>query len=230
MSTEMVVFDNLKADVQIFVEPVNSIVVTDDETSSIALSVGKKVKEFIKKVEETRAFHKRPLLERSKQIDEYAKKIAEPLIKAEAHLKKQLLAYEDILSEKRREEEKRIQAEREKAEREARQRLLDQQEEAATMAMFMDEKELKRSEIVAQAETSRDLVAINKASNQEMKAASAVRVSGVKRIWKFEIEDASQIPAEYMIPNEVLIGKVVRGGHVTSIPGVKIYQEAGIAI
>jgi hypothetical protein len=46
---------------------------------------------------------------------------------------------------------------------------------------------------------------------------------GGREQWKFEIIDAKLIPANYMIPNEKLIGANVRAG-VREIPGVRIYS------
>lgn len=44
--------------------------------------------------------------------------------------------------------------------------------------------------------------------------------------YKFEITDASKVPAEYLIPDEQKIGRVVRAtrGEII-IPGVKVYSE-----
>ena len=49
---------------------------------------------------------------------------------------------------------------------------------------------------------------------------------GVQKNWKFEIVDANLIPRQYLKPDEVAIGGVVRStkGAVT-IPGVRIYSE-----
>jgi len=58
--------------------------------------------------------------------------------------------------------------------------------------------------------------------------APVEKSEGIRTItnYKFEITDPSQIPAEYLTPDEQKIGRVVRAtkGEIT-IPGVKIYSE-----
>lgn len=57
----------------------------------------------------------------------------------------------------------------------------------------------------------------------EKKVKSEESTLSYKTTWKFEIEDSSKVPAEYMIPDEVKIGKVVRAG-IREILGVRIYS------
>lgn len=54
---------------------------------------------------------------------------------------------------------------------------------------------------------------------------------GVESIenWKYEIEDESLLPREYLMPNTAKIGKDVRSSKGNaSIPGVKVWSESGI--
>jgi len=51
----------------------------------------------------------------------------------------------------------------------------------------------------------------------------------VKALWRFEVEDASKVPPEFMEPNLKAIGAAVRAG-VRSIPGVRIYEDATVAV
>jgi hypothetical protein len=47
-----------------------------------------------------------------------------------------------------------------------------------------------------------------------------------RTIWKFRIKNAALIPREYMIPNETMIGGVIRNSKgVINIPGVEAYEE-----
>jgi len=47
-----------------------------------------------------------------------------------------------------------------------------------------------------------------------------------RSIWKFRIKNAALIPREYMIPNETMIGGVVRNSKgVINIPGIEAYEE-----
>lgn len=66
------------------------------------------------------------------------------------------------------------------------------------------------------------------ASHDAQAAADAVKT---RVYWKFEIVDESQIPREFLMPNEKLIGEVVRSRKDQAvIPGVRIFpHEMAIA-
>ena len=55
------------------------------------------------------------------------------------------------------------------------------------------------------------------------------KVSGgpvYRTVWKFRIKDKDRIPKEYMIPDEVRIGAVVRAmKDQANIPGIEVYSE-----
>ena len=52
----------------------------------------------------------------------------------------------------------------------------------------------------------------------------------MKQNWKFRVADASKIPREYMMPDLVKIGGVVRATRGTMlIPGIEAYPENTIA-
>jgi hypothetical protein len=61
---------------------------------------------------------------------------------------------------------------------------------------------------------------------------SVPKVAGIKaRVnWKFRIVDANKIPREYLMPDDVKIGQMVRATKVVGevIPGVEAYSEDGI--
>lgn len=64
-----------------------------------------------------------------------------------------------------------------------------------------------------------------------VQAAPALKVSGISapEIWKFRIVDANAIPREYLMVDEVAIGKVVRALKAkTRIAGVEVYPESSI--
>ena len=47
-----------------------------------------------------------------------------------------------------------------------------------------------------------------------------------RKVWKFRIVDEGQIPRQYMTPDMVKIGGVVRAMKgVTNIPGIQVYEE-----
>jgi hypothetical protein len=60
----------------------------------------------------------------------------------------------------------------------------------------------------------------------------APRASGLSltETWKFSIVDASLIPREYLVPDEIKIGRIVRAMKgETKIPGVRIYSEKSVS-
>ena len=62
----------------------------------------------------------------------------------------------------------------------------------------------------------------------EMEAAPVVPGVQFRDNWTFEIEDTSQIPAQYLMVDVRAIGAAVKRG-VREIPGVRIYQEYVVA-
>ena len=117
--SELVKFDQLQADITLFVEPCKSIAVANDDEMKFALEAAKQVKSFIKKVEEVRVNETKPLVDRQREINTYAKKIVAPLEEAETHIKKQLVGYERLKEEKRQLELRKAEEARKAAEAEA---------------------------------------------------------------------------------------------------------------
>ena len=62
---------------------------------------------------------------------------------------------------------------------------------------------------------------------------TAPKLKGVntRTVWKFRLKDEKLIPREYLVPDEVKIGKMVRAteGKI-EIPGIEVYQEKEIVI
>jgi len=47
-----------------------------------------------------------------------------------------------------------------------------------------------------------------------------------REVWKFEIDNLASLPREFLIPNEKMIGEIVRSMKgLTSIPGVRVWPE-----
>jgi hypothetical protein len=56
------------------------------------------------------------------------------------------------------------------------------------------------------------------------------KIEGIvyRETWKFQIVDETAIPREYLIPNEKVIGQIVRSlKGQTNIPGIRVYSERG---
>lgn len=55
--------------------------------------------------------------------------------------------------------------------------------------------------------------------------------TSVRRTFDYEITDAALLPREYLLPDEVRIGKVVRAlGEAANIPGVRVIVREGMAV
>lgn len=96
-----------------------------------------------------------PLLERQREINDYAKQLTDPLVSAETHLKKQLIAWDQKLESERQAELKRIALEAEKKRKEADEQAKKDKEEAEALAMFGQSNDAVRSSLVAEAEAER---------------------------------------------------------------------------
>lgn len=58
-----------------------------------------------------------------------------------------------------------------------------------------------------------------------------VKQEGSRSTWSFEVVDANAIPREWMTPDLVKIGRIVRGsGGDCHIPGIKLIENKGMAV
>jgi hypothetical protein len=143
------------------------------------------------------------------------KKFAEPLAAAEKVLKNRIATFLEAEEEKRKAEEDRLRLIAEKAEEE------------------------RRLQEAIQAEADGDLDEAAAILDDEPAfvpppfVPKTVETGGgisMRKTWKFTIEDASKIPREYLTPDMVKIGGVVRAlREAAKIPGVRIYAEDSIA-
>lgn len=97
---------------------------------------------------------------------------------------------------------------RKKAREELEQRAADERAEAHARA----ERERAQSELEAK---------------QRVRALEAERVKNVRTTWSFQITDATAVPREYLMVDEVKVGKAVRAG-TREIAGVRIFSEQSV--
>lgn len=138
------------------------------------------------------------------------KKVDEPLELAERMVKPLMAAYDTQQEQLRREEENRL---REQAKKQEEERMLREAESLEKQGQYE-----AASEVIAQPIYVPPVVV----------AKTVPKISGVvfREIWKFRIIDASKLPREYLIPDEVKIGQVVRAlKSSTNIAGVEAYAE-----
>jgi len=209
-------FENVNAEVveetQMEIEPVvmaaNELQVTDDETNRIAGELLKDIKTRQKQVKDLWLEPKQEAKKAHSTICQKEKDMLEPLARAESIIKASISQYHLKLERERRELQ---------AAKEAELRRIEQEAQAA----------LETGDVEAMTE-----VAIKQAEVANISEVKAGKVSGVsvKKVWKFEITDVSQVPREYMVVNEKAIGQVVKATNgAISIPGVRAYQENQIA-
>lgn len=180
-----------------------------------------------------------------------------PLDTSEVLVKKAMLTYQQEEQRKAEAERRRLQAiadeqarkEREKAEAEAaKQREIERQarekaEEARRKAAEADAAERKRLLAEAQAAERKAAAAAVKVEARQEEAAAAVapvihvaaeapKVASVstRKTWKFRVVDAAKVPREYMLVDEVKLGKLARAlQDGARVEGIEFYAEESLA-
>lgn len=209
----------------------------------------KQVKAAMNRLDDLRKGMTKPLDVAKKAIMDFFRAPEEKLARAEAGIKRAMIAYSDEQERIRREEQRRA----EEAARKERERLEAIARETERKAREKAEAERKAAEAAAaagRAEEAAKLMA--KAAATEERAAAkaeevqqqaamvvapliqreAPRVVGVatRELWKFEVIDPYAVPREYLMVDESKIRKVVgalKGS--TVIAGVRVYSEKSLA-
>lgn len=222
-------FDQLKAVVTTAVQPIMALKVSNDEASKNALTAGREVKAYLKQVEDLRKELVAPLKEQAKRIDAYAKQIAEPLERAEGHVKKELAQWELELDRRRREELRKAEEARAKAEAEARLRA-DEERKANELASIFDESpEAEQKQAVIEVEAKREMVAIRQDHKATVNSINEMKVPGARKVWTFTIESLADVPREFLVLDEKAVRSAINGGR-REIPGLSIFQDTRIAL
>lgn len=227
--SDLAKFNQLQADLTVFVAPVKQIAVINKATSEQASSTLREVKSFERKVEELRKQLVGPLNEQVKRINEFAKTITAPLSDAERHIKAQLLEFERVLEKEREAERAKEAEERKKREAEALALIQEQAEEVKAIAESESPEMAAALQAKAAADATRIAFEAKKAHWDASKDIAANKVDGVRRTWKFEVEEPGKVPVEFLSVDEKKIKAAVAYG-VRDIPGVRIFQEASIAV
>lgn len=186
---------------------------TDYETAGESLRA---IKAKAKQLSELRLSLTRPLDESKRKIMDLFRGPGAALTKAEGFIKKAMLAFTSEQGRVRRAEEERLREE--------------QRKEAARLANLAEKARARKDEAKAAEFEARQA---NVESTQVVVAPAAIpKAPGIstREIWEYEIVDATQIPADYLIPDHPLIGQTVRAtkGKVT-IPGVRIFSRKTLA-
>lgn len=228
-NNELTNFDKLKAEVAIFTHGIDALVVKDQESSALVMDTARAVKSWAKKLEDKRDELVRPLNAKVKEINTYAKSIAGPLEKAEAHCKAQLRTWELHLEKQRQEAMRLAEIERKRLEAEAAAKVKADLEAKTVEDLFKPKEEQVRDQIVAKVEQERTAVEIQNQHQATVTAIQSQKVSGASRPWAFEVTEANRIPFEFMMVDEKKIREAIRNG-VREISGVRIFQDTKISI
>lgn len=185
-----------------YVAQAEAFQIVDDETYATAGEALKGVKGLYKDIEGTFAKTKSALNEAKSELMSLIQGFTDPLQRAETILKKKMGEHHAKRERERAEEQRRLYEEaRRKAEK-----------EQAKIAKKTGDASILDIPVVV----------------PMVKVEDTTRVEGIsyQEVVRFEIVDASIVPAEYKIVDEVAIGRAVRGtdGKIV-IPGVRIWKE-----
>jgi hypothetical protein len=197
----------LDVDVQQFYEEAkklldyaNARTITTLEETKLATDDLALISKVKKAMEQKRKDYLLPFQEHVKEVNEIYKTLMQPIDQADYVTRQKVLSYQR--------EQARIKAEQDEINR--------LRMEAANKEAALNNGEIKESVNLI------DVVDVPK------KVYSDTGTLGTSKVWKFEIEDLSKIPLDYLEPDMVKIGKVIRAG--VKIPGVKSWQEDSLRI
>lgn len=206
------------------VQRATSILVRDIQSRTQAAEIGRAIASLDKQAKEKFDLIKKPIHQAHKAACDWENEVRQPLENAKRYLSTQIGAFDQAqevirrAEEARLQEEARVQAQAE-ADRQSREQAL---QDAIALEAAGDS---KGAEAVLNNPTP--VEAYVPPVILPTLVPKAAGVSSAKT-WKFRITDVDKIPREYMVPNETMIGQMVRAmKEKTSIPGVEAYPENG---
>lgn len=154
-----------------------------------------------KNIEATRKEYVGPINDHLKAVNAAFKTITDPLDAADKNNRDKILVYKL---------EQRVKAE--------------QAEEINRLRMEAARKEMElKGELTESVSLVEPVSVLPKTVTSDMGASSTVKTR------KWEVEDISKVPAQYLKVDDVTIGKLVRAG-IPEIPGIRIYVEESLRI
>lgn len=197
---------------EILKDTVDCIVVDSDDSHKQAIEFGSKINQFVKALEEKRKEIVKPINDEVKRINDSFKPIIASFEALNQKLKGKILPYTKLV------EERRLawvaeQKAKELAEMEERKKALlntaveDGNELALEMASIVEDTQIKLAD-------------------KEVTAKAVVR-SGlakatVRRVWKFEITDASVVPAQFLSVDEKKVSAFLKEKKDEIAKGLKV--------
>jgi hypothetical protein len=193
---------------------ISSLKVTDGDTYSLAIDIGKQIKSRIKSVTEFFAPMKRKAQEAKQAILDAEQSAIAPLEEAASYLNRQATIY-------RLEEERKANQARAEAQEAERKRIATLRAAEAAQA-----REQGKGKLAAAIEAAPiDVPAVELPPSHSLPSVSGTRK---QTYWKFEITDAALVPREWCCPDERRIGEFVREQKEDAkgkIPGVRVYPD-----
>lgn len=208
MTTKEIGFsDKLKNAVEVANEA-KSVVVTNSQEHSYAGVLVDQIRGLEKELESEYKNH--PTIIQAREIQKIKSELAEILETGRKTAKGRQMAWEDAEEAKRRAEESRLAAE-------AKKRADDEALAAAKLAQEQGNDKEAVAVLEAAITAPAPIVVIPK---------TAPKTINRRTVKKFRIVNAAIIPKEFLKPDEVKIGGVVRSmGLAASIPGVEVWEE-----
>lgn len=252
MTTELNTFDELAANITVFVAPTKSVQVSDIDSSAKATEVRRQLKFYSQEVEKKRQEMVRPLNERVNEINARCKAICAPILEADSSILHKLNSFASEQEAIKQAEMKRIAEERQKAERaemaarvkaeeelKAKQAAEAEIEEAGASLFGDDEEEIETESVTERNERERleldakfqlDRNLAETARKQAEYDAGKMQVKGARKTACCEPVDFSKIPKEYLIVtlNSKMVIAAYKGG-IKEIPGVRIWEEISVS-
>ena len=180
------------------------------------------VKAKAKDLEALRKSLTKPLDESKKKIMEFFNKPKEFLVNAEKSIKSAMIGWQNEQTRLRQAEQERL-AEIQRKESE-RLRVLAEAESARIASLKTQADKILAAKKVAELTQQSEAVAEQEAII--IPEPETVKGLSTRKVWKYEVVDINQLPAEYLIADDKMIGQMVRAtqGKVP-ISGVRIYSE-----
>lgn len=199
---------------ELYYNKASLFVITDNDSYQATAEDLKQIKSQMKAIEDYRKSITDPINEQIKKIKAFFDAPVNKLKEAESVIKNAMLSYQ------KEEEKKRLDAER----------------------LLREEADKKKAELEKKAEKLEAKGKTEKAEEVKQQAEmlsitpvlqkDVPKVSGVStmKVWKFRIVDETQIPREYLVVNEKMLGQVARSTKgALKVPGVEFYAEETIS-
>lgn len=254
---DLELFDELKANITLFVAPTLEIAIRDVQTGQSAIDAQKQIREFMRRVDEQRRELTDPMKDRIKVIDAYVKSILAPLETAARHVQHEIDTYAERQESIRQAELRKAREEAERKEREAREKaaaeraeLEARQREEAEARSAMDElfgdgeddlaaarakqefeEKQARERAEQEAKEERESMVRTVELKQKEYDANLDQIKNARKNPKCEMLDEKLVPREFLVVtlNTAAVLASARAG-VKEIPGVRIWWETKVAI